>query len=111
MNQLLKNLFTGRIGRKKFILLELLILAIGLGVWIMIQILPSPSDIILLVAFVIIAFVFSFGLCVKRIHDIGNSAWWLILLFIPIIDTGIAIYLTVHRGEDKPNAYGDNLNN
>ena len=109
MNQLLKNLFVGRIGRKKFILFELLILVIGFGMWILIQILPSLFDIILLAAFIILAFTFSLGLCVKRIHDIGNSTWWLILLFVPIIDTGMAIYLSVHRGENGPNAYGEKV--
>lgn len=107
MNQLLQNLFIGRIGRKKFILLELLILAVGFGIWILIQILSSPFDIILLAAFIILAFIFSLGLCVKRIHDIGNSVWWLVLLFVPILDTGMAIYLTVHRGKNRPNKYGE----
>jgi len=102
-----KKLFTGRIGRGKFFLFELLIVAGGIIVWLTIQVLPPILDIFLLTIFILTGFVLSLGLCVKRIHDIGQSAWWLGLLFIPIIDTGMAIYLLVRKGQNGTNLYGD----
>jgi uncharacterized membrane protein YhaH (DUF805 family) len=44
---------------------------------------------------------------VKRLHDRGKSAWWLILILIPVI--GIIYWiidLGILRGEDKANEYG-----
>ena len=44
---------------------------------------------------------------VKRLHDRGKSAWWLILVFIPVIGTIYWIIdLGILRGEGKVNKYG-----
>lgn len=43
---------------------------------------------------------------VRRFHDVGKQAWWVILLFIPIVNIIIAlIFLT--KPSDSPNKYGE----
>lgn len=42
----------------------------------------------------------------RRMHDLGRSAWWLLLGFIPLIGTLILIYWFVQRGDAHDNQYG-----
>ncbi len=42
----------------------------------------------------------------RRMHDIGKSAWWLLLGFIPIIGTIILIIWFARRGDEGDNQYG-----
>lgn len=42
----------------------------------------------------------------RRLHDIGKSAWWLLLGLIPVIGFLVLLYFYVQRGEDGTNEYG-----
>ena len=44
----------------------------------------------------------------KRSHDLGKSGWSVILLFIPIINLILGIYLAFFKGEECDNQYGPN---
>ena len=44
--------------------------------------------------------------CSKRLHDLGKSATWIIVLFIPFINIGLAIYMGFFEGEQSDNEYG-----
>jgi uncharacterized membrane protein YhaH (DUF805 family) len=44
--------------------------------------------------------------CSKRLHDLGKSAGWIIVLFIPFINLGLAIYMAFFEGEQSDNEYG-----
>ena len=46
-----------------------------------------------------VAYALLFAPTVQRIHDVGKSAWWLLV-------PGYNIYLLT-RGSDQPNKYGD----
>ncbi len=48
----------------------------------------------------------SFANCSKRLHDLGKSAGWIIVLFIPFINLGLAIYMAFFEGEQSDNEYG-----
>lgn len=41
----------------------------------------------------------------RRLHDIGRSAWWLLLLFVPF-GAIVLIYWYVQPGVSGPNQYG-----
>jgi uncharacterized membrane protein YhaH (DUF805 family) len=46
-------------------------------------------------------------LMAKRCHDIGRSAWWLILLLIPIIGLAWVFFvLGLRRDDPETNQYG-----
>jgi len=47
------------------------------------------------------------ALCVRRMHDIGQSGWWLLLWFVPILG-GIAILIFTCLDSDSYNDYGPN---
>ncbi|MBI5276406.1 MAG: DUF805 domain-containing protein [Burkholderiales bacterium] len=43
----------------------------------------------------------------RRLHDIGKSAWFLLLWLVPIIGWGILIYWACQPGDPAANAYGE----
>ncbi len=42
----------------------------------------------------------------RRIHDIDKSAWWLLIILIPIIGQIILFIFTVLKGTDGTNRFG-----
>lgn len=45
---------------------------------------------------------------VRRLHDIGRSGWWLLIVLLPLIGWLIALYWAVQEGEPHDNIYGAN---
>ena len=43
---------------------------------------------------------------VRRLHDIGKSGWWYLIVFIPLIGVIWFIILMVKEGDNGNNAYG-----
>ncbi len=48
------------------------------------------------------------ALGVRRLHDLGKSGWWWLILFIPIIGGLILFVFWVLDGEPGTNKYGPN---
>jgi uncharacterized membrane protein YhaH (DUF805 family) len=42
----------------------------------------------------------------RRLHDIGRSGWFLLLILLPIIGWIVLIYWACQPGSPGPNAYG-----
>ena len=42
----------------------------------------------------------------KRFHDLGWSGWWSLLLFIPIVNIAVLLYLGMQEGELERNEHG-----
>lgn len=59
---------------------------------------PTLFTIIPLISFIII--------CIKRLHDLNMSGFWVILGIIPIINMILAVQLFFFRGYIGPNLYG-----
>jgi len=43
---------------------------------------------------------------VRRLHDIGKSAWAFLWILLPIIGWALLIYYSVKPGEPRVNQYG-----
>jgi uncharacterized membrane protein YhaH (DUF805 family) len=50
----------------------------------------------------------SIAVSVRRLHDIGKSGWWLLLLFIPFIGPIVLFVFFVLDSQAVTNAYGPN---
>lgn len=62
---------------------------------------------VLMVAVVCIGvLLFSLSLYVRRLHDIGKSGWWLLLLLVPIANIFFLFYLLFKSGAKAKNKYG-----
>jgi uncharacterized membrane protein YhaH (DUF805 family) len=43
----------------------------------------------------------------RRLHDVGRSAWWLLLLLLPVLGTlGLIFFFYIHRGQAGANEFG-----
>lgn len=42
----------------------------------------------------------------RRLHDIGRSGWWQLIVLIPIVGIIVLIVWCASRGDDTPNRYG-----
>jgi uncharacterized membrane protein YhaH (DUF805 family) len=51
-------------------------------------------------------FIPSISICVRRLHDINKSGWWILLFFIPIIGMIWLIILNIKKGDVGENEYG-----
>jgi len=51
-------------------------------------------------------FVFSLFLAVKRVHDLDWSAWWLLLLLVPLANLVMALLLLFKPGTEGENRFG-----
>ena len=48
------------------------------------------------------------GVSVRRLHDIGKSGWWVLLVFIPLIGILVLIWWWTRPSEEGPNKWGPN---
>ena len=48
----------------------------------------------------------SWAVEVRRLHDIGKSGWWLLLILIPIIGSIILLVWLIRKGTEGDNQYG-----
>jgi len=50
----------------------------------------------------------SIGYAARRLHDIGRSAWWLLVIFIPLLGPLIMLVFNVLDSQPGDNAFGPN---
>ena len=48
----------------------------------------------------------SIAVAMRRLHDIGRSGWWFLIIFIPLIGFLVFLYFAVQPGKSGPNDYG-----
>ena len=71
-------------------LLQSLLSVAGLGFWVIF----------------VLYFYFSFVIVIRRLHDVNKSGWLLLLLFIPLINFLMALYILLASGTSGLNQYG-----
>lgn len=72
------------------------------------KIIPLSLPIPLLTSVVtLLSLVPAYSVLVRRLHDVGKSAWYILLLLIPIVGALIILYYSVKAGETSRNRYGE----
>lgn len=56
---------------------------------------------------VLISLVVQFALVIKRLHDLGKSDWYSVIIIIPTVNIVFALALAVIPGQPGQNRYGD----
>lgn len=102
--------FKGRSTRQEYWMFTLFNLLISLGLGVVAGLLGvgsehSPADAISGL-YTLIVLVPSLALSVRRLHDIGKSGWWMLLLLIPLIGALILLVFAIQQGEPGTNRYG-----
>lgn len=62
-----------------------------------------PLDTILTLAVILP----SISVSVRRLHDINQSGYWLLILFVPIVGWVAYFFMTIQDGTVGPNPYGN----
>ena len=62
---------------------------------------------ILYILYLLFIFIPNLAVAFRRLHDIGKSGWWILIVLIPLI--GVIWFLVLMAGESVPdNEYGPN---
>ncbi len=102
----IKKIFEGRIGRKHYFFGMLFIFLIFLSI----EAISFHTGVELDFLRIIIGIVvlpFSFGLGIRRLHDLGYSGWLLLVLFIPVINIIFGLYMIFVPGKEAGEKYGN----
>ena len=105
--------FNGRARRKEYwmftLFYSLLVTACAFALALLVA--TGSQSLTLLVAIISIAAVLahvvpSIAVTVRRLHDVGQSGWFLLLAFIPYIGNLIIFVFSVIEGNKGTNKYG-----
>lgn len=45
---------------------------------------------------------------VRRLHDVGRSGWWWLIMFVPVFGVFILLYFLIQDSTPEENEYGPN---
>lgn len=92
--------FEGRMNRKPYIMIGLVLMVVSSLVAKY-----AGSGMLSTVLSVLLTLV-GLSFHVRRCHDLDKSAWWCLLLLIPLVNFIFLIYLLCIKGTVGPNSYG-----
>ena len=105
--------FNGRARRKEYWMFTLFhtLLVIACAFTLALLVATGPYSLTLLVAIMSIAVILahvvpSLAISVRRLHDVGQSGWFLLLALIPYIGNSIIFVFSVIEGNKGTNKYG-----
>ena len=61
-----------------------------------------------LIKFPLLVSLYGLAVCVRRLHDIGKSGWWVLIGLVPVIGGIWLLVLMCLDGEPKENQWGAN---
>lgn len=103
----------GRLNRKSYIYRSLflsLVLGIIQGILELATVAIEALELlfaVLLLALCIFGFVAGIMMLARRLHDLDKSGWWMLLLFVPLVNILFYIYILFFKGTEGPNQYGE----
>ena len=96
----------GRIRRRDFLLSKVLVFALGYGAFALLLIDNQALAWGLFNAALAVLTYTEVVLFAKRIHDVGYSAWWLLLLLVPLANIVIVAMAFLQEGTTGINRFG-----
>ena len=58
--------------------------------------------------FALASFIPMLALLIRRIHDTGNTGWWWLISFVPVIGFFVILFFALKDSEEGTNEYGAN---
>ncbi len=98
--------FSGRSRRKEYWMFTLINTVISIVLSLIDGAIGSSG--VLQGIYVIAVLLPSIGVAIRRLHDTGHSAWWVLIPLVPIIGAIIMIIFLVKDSEPGENRYGPN---
>lgn len=99
----------GRIGRMRYLAWSMVLMFVCLPVFLVCTLITSVSETlgsILLFTAGVAVMAAMVMICAKRLHDLGWSAWLVLLTLVPLVNTIFSILLMVMPGSPESNLYG-----
>jgi uncharacterized membrane protein YhaH (DUF805 family) len=98
--------FQGRARRKEYWFFSLFYTLIS----IVLSILAQNSEVVsvVLLLYYLAAILPGMGLTCRRLHDIGRSGWWMLVILIPIVGTIVLLVWMCLDSQQGGNQYGPN---
>ncbi|MEM8561326.1 MAG: DUF805 domain-containing protein [Pseudomonadota bacterium] len=53
----------------------------------------------------LLLFLPNLAVCVRRLHDIDKSGWWILLGFIPLLGGLVLLYFLIQPGDERTNRF------
>jgi len=104
--------FSGRARRKEYWMFTLFNMCFTVVVMILDNLLGIAIDGVgygvLTLLYTLIVLIPSLAVAVRRLHDVGNSGWMILIAFIPLIGSIWLLVLMVTDSNPEKNKYGDN---
>jgi uncharacterized membrane protein YhaH (DUF805 family) len=104
--------FAGRARRKEYWFYTLFSVIISLFLTLVDKTLVSPNSEfgagLLSIVYALGTLIPSLAVAVRRLHDTDHSAWWLLIVLVPIIGPLVLLYFFVQEGNPSQNEYGSN---
>lgn len=97
--------FSGRARRQEYWMFVLINILFGIAAGIIDTIIGFNCVSYLYSLFVLIP---SIAVCVRRLHDIGKSGYWILISFVPLVGAIILIVWACREGDGADNEYGPN---
>jgi len=93
--------FDGKIGRARYALfhIPIILFNIGMGRVLRYSYIDQDAAVFFSILSLVLIYV-SFALMAKRLHDIGQSGWMSLLVFIPFINIALLLYLLFKKGQE-----------
>jgi uncharacterized membrane protein YhaH (DUF805 family) len=106
--KVLKNYvgFQGRARRKEYWMFFLFSLIISIVLSILESIANMPA--VLSGLYSLVVLLPSLAVTVRRLHDTGRSAWWLLIGLIPLVGAIILLVFMCQDSQESDNQYGPN---
>jgi uncharacterized membrane protein YhaH (DUF805 family) len=100
--------FNSRARRTEFWIFTLINILISWGLSLLDFVVGTTFFTLISTIYSLLVFIPSIAVSVRRLHDIGKSGWYYLLVFLPIIGWIWLIVLFAMEGENKPNEWGEN---
>ncbi len=91
----------GRLNRTGYFLRMLILFPVGFAGSVLIDHVPVMGFPLLLAASAVL-----FLQAAKRLHDLNQSGWLVILWLVPVVNVGLGLWLLFAPGADGPNRFG-----
>ena len=98
--------FSGRARRKEYWMFVLFSIIIYLVLYVLELLVGGPGIVAFLYCLAVL--LPSISVCVRRLHDIGRSGWWIFISLIPAIGAIILLIFMVLESKPGENKYGPN---
>ncbi|ARN76015.1 DUF805 domain-containing protein [Oceanicoccus sagamiensis] len=59
------------------------------------------------ILYALVVIIPSFAVLFRRLHDTGRSAWWLLILLVPLIGFLVVLFFLCQDSEAGPNRWGE----